>query len=144
MSRKAPIISMEEFKSKIMPLLENENFPEKMPKEISKDLSKISFDWENFAYEGKGFADYPCGFKTLKNGLPVIFLNAGGDWQYPVCMCLYWDGKNIRGYIPTKGNVFNVEEKCAYENEEDSEREVGLKCNPKEIEEDIVETIKIV
>lgn len=120
MSRFGRIIPMDEFKKKIHKILDNDDFPYEMPPKITKDLAKVNFDWENFEIEdGQGYKNYPCGYETLENGMPVFFINAGGDWETPLCLCLYFDGTSIRGYIPTDGNVWNKEAKCAYGSEDD-------------------------
>lgn len=143
MSRYAKIIPMAEFQKKIQRLLELDDFPYEMSTKITQDLSKINFDWENYNignadpdYEQypedfSGYAGYPCGFETLENGMPVFFINAGGDWEHPICLCLYWDGKALRGYIPEEGNVFNKKERCAYGSEEDMDDEMDYENLPK-------------
>jgi hypothetical protein len=122
MSRHAKIIPMDEFKQKIQRVLELDEFPYDMPTKIQTDLKKVNFDWENYEFEnGEGYNNYPCGFETLENGLTVLFMIAGGDGENPICICLYWDGKSLRGYIPEDGNVYNKKEKCAYGSEESDE-----------------------
>lgn len=123
MSRFAPIITMDQFKDKVSRFFDEENSHllnfDAFPAKIDKDLSKVNFDWENYEFrEGEGLMNYPCGFKTLRNGLPVLFINAGGDWEIPICFCIYWDGKSLRAYIPKEGNVYNTKEMCAYGSEE--------------------------
>lgn len=61
------------------------------------------------------------GFHTLANGLTFYGFHMGGDWEHPVFMILYHDGKKIRLYIPTCGNAVNLDCKCALGSEEDSE-----------------------
>ena len=65
---------------------------------VAKDLDKIYMDFENVMVEEILVAD---------NGVPVVRLIIGGDWEIPVQAFLYWDGKALRGYIPTYGNTFN-------------------------------------
>ena len=85
MPRYAPIITLDELKKKIDPLvLDNEEFPYEMPEKILKDISKIQFDFENCEtginpdwvvkmgksrYHNEGFSNYPCGYKVLENNL---------------------------------------------------------------------------
>ena len=59
------------------------------------------------------------------NGVPVVRLIIGGDWEIPVQAFLYWDGKALRGYIPIYGNTFNRYCKSAIRTEE---RRVGKEC----------------
>ena len=129
MSRYTQIIHINQLKEKLKPLLEQSDFPYDLPSQVEKDLSKINFDFENYDFE-EGYSEYPCGFRTLPNGVPVLFVNAGGDWEHPICFILYWDGKKIRGYIPEDGNVFNRKQKCAYGSEENGE-DIDFETLPK-------------
>jgi hypothetical protein len=89
---------------------------------VSKDL-KVEFDWENFECEKRSYhqpGGHPCditlGIHTLENGLTFWGMYAGGDWEHPVTFILYWDGQNIRAYIPTEGNPWNTDTNKAYGN----------------------------
>jgi hypothetical protein len=100
---------------------------------IEKDLAKIEFSMENWSIgnadpnyakypsDCEGFSGYPCGYEVLPNGLPVLFVNAGGDWEFPICFCIYWDGSRMRAYIPKDGNIYNKKAKSAYGNESGAE-----------------------
>jgi hypothetical protein len=98
---------------------------------VQKDLSKVKFDTENVeqddkpqgAYqEGITYAKFPpMGFNTLPNGLALYGIYAGGDWEAPVYFIIYWDGKKLRGYIPTDGNPWNRTTKEAYGNDEEDD-----------------------
>lgn len=114
--RKASLISLSLFEEKIKPFF-GYKFPFNLGNQISKDLDKVQFDWENSEYE-----EGECGIKVL-NGWPFLLMWAGGDWEYPVRFIIYWDGKKWRAYIPTEGNVFNKETKSAYGNEYDFGKE---------------------
>lgn len=128
MSRKAPIITLDELKLKMSKYIksyddptygDDEEFPWNLPSiAIDNDLTKIEFDFENccIGEDNENYEGYPCGYKVLPSGIPVLLVNAGGDWEFPICFALYFDGKGIRGYIPTKGNVFDKTNKCAYGN----------------------------
>ena len=96
-----------------------DEFPWNMPEKLGKDLNKkVSFDWENYTTPGpyqKPYANYPfVGYKELKPGFHVYFMQAGGDWEFPVCFIFYWGKGKLRGYVPKDGNAWNKEEKCAY------------------------------
>jgi hypothetical protein len=139
MSRKAPIISLEQLKEKLSKFIddEDEEFPYSLTnnKKIEQDLSKIEFDFENTCIDdGDGYNDYPCGYHVLPSGIPVLFVNAGGDWEFPICFCLYWDGKSARAYIPSDGNAIDTVNKSAYGNNGDYDDEiVELKVDPDKI-----------
>ena len=135
MSRFFKKITLDEFKEKINPILNPEDedtdgFPYNMPESISKDLKKVSFDFENYEignawknfnpdYEReKTDRDYPYGYEVLGNGMPCLFVQAGGDWEFPICFTVYFDGSKLRGYIPSDGNLWNRKAKSAFGNEE--------------------------
>ena len=144
MSRFAPIINLEDLQLKCHSMVEK-SF--QLTSTIEKDLSKINFDWENYEYEtGSGFSSYPCGYEVLSNKLPVLFVNAGGDWEFPICFIIYWDGNKLRGYIPEEGNVFNKKQRCAYGSEDDGEvdlEDITEEPNVDLIRQDIIKRIQI-
>ena len=72
------------------------------------DVGKIDFDFENFEIEDKIF--------FTSQGVPYLRCLAGGDWEIPVRFYIYYDGKTMRGYVPTKGNSFNRKTKSAIGN----------------------------
>lgn len=73
------------------------------------DLCKVDASFENVE-----FVDFRMG----NNGVPYLWFYFGGDWEIPVYAMLYFDGSNIRGYLPTKGNTFNRRCKAAFGSEE--------------------------
>jgi hypothetical protein len=167
MVRKAPIITLSDFKEKMSKYIKDfndptygnsEEFPYNLPtKVLESDLTKIEFDFENYCIgnadpgfkkylmDHKGYCGYPCGYKLLPSGIPVLFVNAGGDWEFPICFVLYWDGKGIRGYIPTEGNVFDKKNKCAYGNTEEEIEDTVLEklVNSSNIINDVNNRIQI-
>jgi len=88
-------------------------------KNIKKDLSKVEFTFDNFTsfQYPENFSNYPVGYMELKTGFHTFFVNAGGDWEFPICFVLYWGNKKMRAYIPKDGNAWNKKEKCAYGSE---------------------------
>lgn len=88
-----------------------------MQEKLGKDL-KVKFDYENFFING---CDAISGYHTLSNGLTFLGCYAGGDWEYPVQFIIYWDGKKLRGYVPTKGNPWNTDTKMAYGNNDEAD-----------------------
>lgn len=85
---------------------------------ISKDLAKIDFDYENLDVGDECYLSN-TGFNQLHNGFTYLLCAASGDWEQPVGFIIYWDGKALRGYIPTLGNTFNLKHKCAFGSEPD-------------------------
>ena len=101
-------IKKEDFLAKVRSLMVNDvedvddTFPWEMPAQISKDLSKVKFDWENYSSFDQtppGFADYPVGYRELKPGFHVFFVNAGGDWEFPICFIFYWSDGKLRALV---------------------------------------------
>lgn len=90
---------------------------------ISKDI-KFNVDAENILTPEDGDDDY-LGMHTLSNGLTYYAIEMGGDWEIPVFIIIYWDGKKLRAYIPSYGNLVNLDCKCAFgseDNEVDDEK----------------------
>lgn len=137
------LISVQELRQKIWDLLQKEekdslsdwrDYEGKCPKklcvgygfrsltpQIAKDLSKVKYDEENVGCDGDD--GYLPKSQVLPNGLAVIFFKCGGDWEWPVAFVAYWDGKQLRAYIPSNGNVYNRATKEAYGNNEKKDNE---------------------
>lgn len=75
----------------------------------------------------------PSAFLQLKD-YAILLCWGGGDWEYPLFFILYLDNKNhLRGYVPSKGNTFNLKYKSAYGNNEDypeNDEKVDLRFKP--------------
>lgn len=117
MPRFSTIISLEELKSKI----EADEDLLYVAK-IEQDMSKINFDLENFTDDKDGFAvggeeNSLVGYNTLENGFSFQGCLAGGDWEEPLFFIIYWDGKQLRAYVPEDGNVYNHNSKTAFGSE---------------------------
>lgn len=134
-------ISKDEFLSKVKEVMEHEEFPYELPPKISNDITKVDFDFENHTdfTNTSGFADYPVGYKELETGFHTFFVNAGGDWEFPVCFIFYWGDCQLRGYVPKDGNVWNKKGKCAYDKDGDHDKEY----DETKMIEDILKRIKL-
>lgn len=126
--RKAPIMTMEEFKSILFKVFSKyfeignnmsdieealtEAVIEEYPfvSKFIKDIRKVNFDTENVLVD-----DFYVG----ANGIPYLLVYMGGDWEIPVYAMLYWDDKSLRGYVPTYGNSFNAYTKTAFGSEQE-------------------------
>jgi hypothetical protein len=93
---------------------------------LEKDLKKVAFDTENFLYGDEDFGNH-IGFHTIETGLSFWMCAMGGDWEYPVHFIIYFDGSDLRGYIPTNGNPYNRATKEAYGNDDDSDKKDAMK-----------------
>lgn len=87
--------------------------PSPLPK-VMKDLEKIQFDIEDVSCDG---------IKVSANGVPFFWVLAYGESNCPVGFMMYFDGKDLRGYIPVYGNTFNPKTKTAFGYEEESDRD---------------------
>lgn len=79
---------------------------------------KVKFDLENVCDAAELAVDKIHGLHTLDDGLTFWGFSAGGDWENNVYFIAYWDGKKVRGYVPTDGNVWNTDTKRAYGNDD--------------------------
>lgn len=74
---------------------------------VFKDFKGISPDWENYDLVGS--------LRHVK-GAPYITMRIGGDWECPICVMCYYDGKEFRCYVPEKGNAFRKDLKILFGN----------------------------
>ena len=90
-------------------------------KKLVDDLTKIEVSFENFGSLDEDGTFSPDGdnFQLLPNFVPVLCVMFGGDWETPLGAVIYWDGHDVRGYVPEEGNVFNQSQKSAYGNNVD-------------------------
>ena len=143
--RKAPIITKKELKRLIMERakkLDPEGYAEYEEDEYSlrnclgillyddhqiKKDKKFEFDYENLEINPKDtMGGFPkdetlVGFGKTDSGIPFLGCMAAGDWEMPLFFIIYYDGKKLRMYIPSYGNVVNLDFKCAFGSEDSSE-----------------------
>lgn len=86
--------------------------------QVRRDLSKCNFDTENLDEKGSFGRSELVGYHTLPNGFTFNGISAGGDWEIPVFFIIYWDGTQLRGYIPKKGNPWNTTTGYPYGNDD--------------------------
>lgn len=92
-------------------------------RKLIEDLSEINFinngneiRLYNFQYQYRG--DYaklrPDDFIFYYGRrFPYLIIRSGNtDIEYPLLFVLYFDGEDLRGYIPKDGNVIDFENKC--------------------------------
>lgn len=139
MSRKFAPITEEELRKKILAFDEDgEGYvsPYRLLDKLRDDI-KVEFDCENFYFEDSHFEDLKgmTGIVTLENGLTMAGFVAGGDWEQPLYFIVYWNGKKLRGYVPTDGNPWNTTTKAAYGNDEEADIKNIKKRYPEILEE---------
>ena len=133
-------ITIEEFEIKMKAAMaaigDEYDFPymfKKLTPKVVQDW-KVEVDFENC--EVTPNEKYPnylnnlLGYHTLPNGLTFMGGWAGGDWETPVFFLFYWDGQQIRCYIPTDGNPWNTDTKQAYGNDGEADLENAKKRWP--------------
>ena len=85
---------------------------------IHKDI-KYDIDAENILTAcDADYNDESVGMHTVKD-LTFYGVIMGGDWEVPAFFIIYWDGKKLRAYIPSYGNLINLDCKCAFGSEND-------------------------
>lgn len=77
----------------------------------------IKFDFENILMEDNDMNGI-YGFHTLPNGMEILGLIIGGDWEIPVNVIFYCKDGRLHNYIPKFGNCYNHETNEAYSNED--------------------------
>ena len=113
--------------------------------QLTKDLSKIQFDEENRCTGMHCFTSNTPDIMeahTTSTGVTYYGCMAGGDWENPIYFIIYWDGKQLRGYIPTRGQCYDVKSKAAYGSGEEEEPE-ECEHDPVELLADIESRIEI-
>ncbi len=90
-------------------------------KDIDVDHENIMLGWSDWNVSCSGTsepAEY-LGIHTINN-LTFCGVKTGGDWEHPVFVILYWDGSDIRAYIPKRGNAVNMDTMTAFGSEGDT------------------------
>lgn len=85
---------------------------------VRRDVENIMFELDNNSCS----PDVPFDMKDAgnwlgpqsHNGISFIGFIGGGDCEEPVAFIVYHDGIDFRGYVPTMGNSFDIENKAAY------------------------------
>lgn len=124
MSRHFELITVDELKKRIEACRLKDEWVDyrRLTPTVEKDLDKVRFDCENITNEDTKFgSEAILGYHTLPNGMPILGVCAGGDWESAVFFCIYWDGKKLRGYIPEKGNLWNTDTNQAYGNDDEAD-----------------------
>lgn len=66
----------------------------------------VDFDFENIHMTDIDMEGL-YGFQTLPNGMEILGLFIGGDWEIPVNVILYLKNGKLYNYIPMNGNIFD-------------------------------------
>lgn len=103
------------------------SFTQLTPK-VENDISnKVSFDVENENIEP--YSDVWKDLLGYRKWGDLVFLGgmSGGDWEQPVFWIIYYDGKDLRGYVPKDGNIWNHVTKEAFGNDDDADEAFARK-----------------
>lgn len=96
--------------------------------DLSTLAQKFQLDCEKFDVSSENTGDRGDNkLGTTKHGIDYISTWMCGDWELPVQVFIYWDGKHYRGYIPTKGNCINTINKSAFGNDESADDKYCMK-----------------
>lgn len=71
--------------------------------QIRKDFKGVEVDLENQEVDG--------GLRFTPSGCPYVVGWVGGDWEVPVLFVIYYDGKEMRAYVPKCGNTWRTYKK---------------------------------
>lgn len=63
------------------------------------------------------FGEHLCGWHTLPNGLSFFGYISAGDGMSGAFNIIYFDGNHLRLYTPVRGNLINMDYKCAFGDE---------------------------
>lgn len=90
-------------------------------KDIDVDHENIMLDWSDWNVYCSGTSEPAkyLGIHTINN-FTFCGVKTGGDWEHPVFVILYWDGSDIRAYIPKRGNAVNMDTMTAFGSESDT------------------------
>lgn len=94
--------------------------------ELVKSLLKVKSISEDIKNNGVSFGSKEAGYHLYKapskvmrgdlgKKLPYLHCYSRGDNEHSVDFFIYWDGLNLRAYIPNKGNTWNRKNRRAYE-----------------------------
>ena len=111
--------------------------------DISEDLSSIDNTHEDNSHEMWQNQHTLLGEQKLGN-FEFLCAAAGSDVEIPKVFILYLDNEGeLRGYVPKKGNPFNVEREFDV-TLDDWEKDLSNYYNWNEIKQDILENIQVV
>lgn len=71
--------------------------------QIRKDFKGVEVDLENQEMLGK--------IRFTPSGCPYVVGYVGGDWENPVVFMIYFDGNEMRAYVPKCGNTWRTYKK---------------------------------
>jgi len=84
---------------------------------LLKGLPQVRMDWTVVEFSPENVS--VIGEKVTTGGVPYVMILAGGDWETPVACVMYFDGQELRGYVPKDGNSYNRMTKSAFGNFKD-------------------------
>ena len=85
-----------------------------VPMLLAKGLAWVRTDWTTVEFSPENVS--VVGERVTTGGVPYIMILAGGDWETRVACVIYFDGEDMRGYVPKDGNSYNRMTKSAFGN----------------------------
>lgn len=90
----------------------NREIHENPDSKIARDL-KVKVNFENYDVYGD--------VRMTKSGIPYYILLIHGDWEEPVAVFAYFDGRTFRLYVPERGNTWRKDTRRALGNMDTAE-----------------------
>ena len=75
-------ISKDKFLKEVKVIMDHEEYPYVLPKKISKDISKVSFDFENYTDFNEKY-----GYSFLSYLVPFFFVNSQPGYLLKTILC---------------------------------------------------------
>lgn len=73
----------------------------------NEDGSTVGNDFKGLEFSNENTEPIE-GVRMTKGGCPYVVGYSGGDWENPVCFIVFYDGKQIRAYLPKSGNTWRT------------------------------------
>lgn len=84
---------------------------------LIRTLDRVRADWTVVEFSPENVT--VVGERTTTGGVPYVVMLAGRKQETPVACVMYFDGQELRGYVPKDGNSYNIMTKSAFGNFDD-------------------------
>jgi len=84
---------------------------------LIRTLDRVRADWTVVEFSPENVT--VVGERTTTGDVPYVVMLAGGIRETPVACVMYFDGQELRGYVPKDGNSYNLMTKSAFGNFKD-------------------------
>ena len=111
--RSAVKMSIEDLQDKIAEAVEKYNIPYDAD-DLYRVIPELMYDVPTINKDLKvnmNIENMEADFEMTSSGVPYLFIEAASDCSPWMVFMIYYDGKNLRAYIPTLGNPYNRKNK---------------------------------